>query len=296
MVALLTISLLSTGHAPIASQTQERKPWLDHWRLATFSFGSVDRDQNGRPFFKVIGTGFFVALDEKNGYIVTAKHVFYEPTANWHPAELRIRFSWQEHKSVYDELGIALRLRDENGKDMWTALDDGSDIAAIVPQSQIRDVPVDAIFAKDFAGKDDVFEGASVVVIGYPGVIGNEYLIRSIIRMGIIAWTDPNAPFDKPFLIDANVFPGNSGSPVLRIPIGLSREGELSPFGEKKVDLLGLISQGPVQQQEVELRVPGASEPIRFKTQVFGGAVGVVVPASKILELLNKMPRKPTGG
>jgi len=290
VLCLLFASVLLIGSGRGASQTPQPGSWLDHWRLATFSFGSVEQDQNGRQFYKVIGTGFFVALDEKNGYIVTAKHVFDEPSKNWHPAELRMRFSWQEHKSVYDEFGTILKLRDESGRPLWKALEDGSDIVAIPPQTHFRDGPIDAIFARDFAGKDDVFEGGSIIVIGYPGVIGNEYLVRSIIRGGIVAWTDPDLPFDKPLLIDSNVFPGNSGSPVLRIPIGLSREG--MALGGQKPTLLGLVSAGPIQQTDMELRVPGATDPIRFKAETVGvGGIGIVAPASKILKLLNQMPR-----
>jgi hypothetical protein len=288
---ILFVAVLFVGSRSSSPQTQPGKPWLEHWRLSTFSFGTVDRDQNRREFFKVIGTGFFAGLDEKNGYIVTAKHVFRDDAIEWHPSELRMRFSWQEHKSVYDEFGTTLKLRDERGTDLWKAPDDGSDVAAIVPAFQVRDVPVDAMFARDFAGKDDVFEGASVIVIGYPGVVGNEYLVRSIIRGGIIAWTDPDSPLDRPLMIDVNVMPGNSGSPVLRIPVGLSREG--AAFGGTRVVLLGLVSKGPVQQTDLELRVPGTVEPIHIKTQISGiGGIGVVVPASKIAELLAHMPRR----
>lgn len=291
LACMLSTAVLFTAIRSASPQAQSGKPWLDHWRLATFSFGTVDRDQNGRQFFRVIGTGFFAGLDEKNGYVVTAKHVFCDDANNWHPTELRMRFSWQEHKSVYDELGTTLKLRDQTGKDLWKALDDGSDVAAIAPDFQIRDIPTDAMFEKDFADKDDEFEGASVIVIGYPGVIGNEYLVRSVIRAGIIAWTDPDSPLDKPLMIDVNVMPGNSGSPVLKIPIGLSREG--ASFGGNRVVLLGLVSQGPIQQTDLELRVPGAAEPIHIKTQVAGvGGIGVVVPANKIRELLSQMPRK----
>jgi hypothetical protein len=92
-------------------------------------------------------------------------------------------------------------------------------------------------------------------------------------------------------MIDVNVMPGNSGSPVLKIPIGLSREG--AAFGGNRVVLLGLVSRGPLQQSDLELRVPGTAEPIHIKTQISGvGGIGVVVPASKITELLNHMSRR----
>ena len=37
-------------------------------------------------------------------------------------------------------------------------------------------------------------DGASVIALGYPGIVGNEYLARAISRGGIIAWLNPRDP------------------------------------------------------------------------------------------------------
>ncbi len=262
--------------------------WLDHWRLSTFSFGRISRDQNNRSFYEVIGTGFLVALDEHTAYVVSAKHVFFDPDQNWHPSELRIRFAWQEHRSVYEEFGIPIRLRDDSGRDLWAHLNDGSDIAAIAPPADLGTRSLHAISVKSFATEDDLYEGAQVLVLGFPGVVGNEYLVRAISRAGIVAWTSPDGPLEKNFLVDSNVLPGNSGGPILRVPTGVNKYGVLE-IG-KKVALLGLISGGPVQDSLLVLQVPGVSEPIRLHTRVVGvGGVGIGEPASKILMLLRSL-------
>jgi len=173
------------------------RPWLEHWRLSTFSFGRVSKDQKDRDFFEVIGTGITVSTSPSVGYIVTAKHVFYDPPKNWHPNEVRVRWAWQEQKSVYEELGSALKLRDPDGRDLWVSAAGDSDVAAIptVPLNVGGTHSQESISIKDFANPDDLYEGGTVVVLGYPGIVGNEYLVRAIVRSGIVAWRDPSRLF-----------------------------------------------------------------------------------------------------
>jgi len=265
------------------------KAWLDHWRFSTFSFGRVSKDQNDRDFFEVIGTGVTVALDELHGYIVTARHVFYDPNKNWHPTELRIRYAWEEQKSVYDDLGVILKLRDQAGNDFWVADAAGGDVAAIAapPQPPAGLNSQEAIFLKDFASSDDLFEGGTVVALGYPGIVGNQYLVRAIVRLGIVSWADPVAPFEKAFLIDANIYPGNSGGPVIKVPFGLSKSGLAGLPALPK--LLGIVSEAPAQIQDITLSVPGVMLPIRLHQLIPVGGTGIIVPASKIVRLLESM-------
>src|SRR5215475_11297431 len=122
--------------AVVPSPAATNQPWLDYWRLSTFSFGKVSKDQEQREFFEVIGTGLTIGIDSHTGYIVTAKHVFYDPLKNWHPSDLRVRWAWQEQKSVYEDLGAILTLRDSDGRDLWVAAADGSDVAAIPTEPQ----------------------------------------------------------------------------------------------------------------------------------------------------------------
>ena len=244
--------------------------WLDHWRLSTFSFGVVDKDQNKHDFSRVIGTGIFVATAPDKGYFVTAKHVFDDPSKNWHPKNVHLRFGWQERQSVYDYLGTTLALVDSTGKQLWLASDDGADIAALpVVMSELAltsDVQPHAIFLADIATKDALFEGASLVILGYPGIVGNEYLVRSIVRAGIVAWLSPDDPYGKPFLIDANIYPGNSGGPVIKIPTGITKEGGFSVGG--KVSLLGIVSKAPGVDQDFTLIVPGSPQPLHLKQTI----------------------------
>ena len=200
--------------------------WLDYKRMCTWSIGVVQTEEHtNRKFFAVIGTGVVIALNEHTAYLVTAKHVFDDPSKNWHPNELRLRFAWQEDKSFFEELGVPLTVRDAKGNPLWKSLDDGSDIAAIQPPEGIKAKSAEAIFPDAFPTEDDLYQGAAVVVIGYPGIVGNEYLVRAIVRQGIVAWTNPTEPLNNVFMVDSNLYLGNSGGPVFRVPTGLTKTG-----------------------------------------------------------------------
>jgi hypothetical protein len=292
ILLFLLIGIYSTAQTATAgSGVVSQIGWLDHWRSASFSFGQVEKDDQGLDYFKVIGTGIMIALDEHHGWIVTAKHVFYDPGRGWHPAEIRVRYAWEEKKSVYDDLGTVLKLQDENNKDLWLSPEDGSDVAVITPIAQpILGVKTqDAIFVTEFAKDQDIFEGESVVVLGYPGIVGNDYLVRAISRGGIVSWLEPTSPFDKPFLVDSNIYPGNSGGPVIKSPSGSTKEGG---FGIGRAVLLGIVSKAPFQGSDITLQVPGQILPLKLHQDVPLGGTGIIVPAAEILHFLSSIVPK----
>src|SRR5207237_8206933 len=90
-----------------------------------------------------------------------------------------------------------------------------------------------------------VCEAAQVLVLGYPAAVANDFGRRALLRQGIVAWVSPENPAGKPFLIDANIFPGNSGGPVLLLPTGIDPAGHVLPGGAVK--FLGLVSQTRTQ-------------------------------------------------
>jgi S1-C subfamily serine protease len=298
MVALV-LAFLSTVVASAqqpnqpASKGAQTRPagggWLEGWRLSILSFGVLDRDAVRREYYRVVGTGIVFMIDPATAYIVTAKHVFFDPDKNWRPSEIRIRYGWQDQRSVYEEHGVAIQLRDTSGNDLWTALTDGSDIAAIrAPAPSMANQP--ALTLNIGANADEVFEGASVIVLGYPGIVGNEYLVRAITRGGIVAWLSPSGPLDNPFLVDANIYPGNSGGPVIKVPTGSNKEGGFVSGG--RAVLLGIVSKAPGQFQDLELKVPGVLLPLKIHQEIPLGGTGIVEPVSKVTRLLDSLRSK----
>jgi S1-C subfamily serine protease len=301
MTVLITVVLTVLPLSSIRPEQPNQQPpqlaaspapsvgWLDEWRQVTVSFGTVERDPLQGDYYKVVGSGLIIGVGPTTAYIITAKHVFYEPQRNWHPFEIRLRYGWQDQKSVYAEHGSSLALRDASGKDLWTALSDESDIAAIpAPAPIIANQP--ALPLGVVAKPDEIFEGAAVIALGYPGIVGNEYLVRAISRGGIVAWLNPKDPFGSPFLIDANIYPGNSGGPIIKVPSGFDRKGNLVMGG--RASLLGIAIQAPGQSGDYELRVPGQRQPLKIHSEIPVGGTGIVEPAAKITKLLELLSSK----
>jgi Trypsin-like peptidase domain len=302
LITLLLVSVFHPNCYPQTGAPQRPGGWLEHWRASTISFGKMALDRN-RPFFQVIGTGFIVAVDTHTGYIVTAKHVFDDPTSNWHPDRIRVRFAWQEHESVYANFGEDIKLK-EASTALWKASEDGSDIAAIpLDPALAKTLPpgknFEGIGLGEFGSEDWLFEGAPVIVLGYPGIVGSEYLARAVSRGGIVAWVNSERPTEGKFLVDANLYPGNSGGPVIAVPTAFVNPGQIRTAGGGA--LLGIVSQGPVQDlvitaggQPVRFTNPNLPEPVQLQTQIKGvGSFGVIEPVRKLEKLLKAFQEKP---
>ena len=179
-------------------------------------------------------------------FLVTNRHVFQG--AMDRKANLQVRFNRPAGAApnVY-----RMPLKEQDGSTKWIVHPDPSvDIAVFLlnPQ-QLKDdgIEVDAVpgdtqaFSREQAIKNEISEGDGVFILGFPlGLAGDErnYVI---VRQGIIArvqdWLRGNAPN---FLIDASIFPGNSGGPVFLKPESLSIQGTKS---NRRCVLLGMVSK-----------------------------------------------------
>ena len=236
------------------------------------------------------GTGIILVAPAdplKRAWLVTAKHVFED--GDWSPEQLSLRFSWFDKQSFDDYLGIPIPLK-VNGVRKWIPHPvAGVDLAAVqldFSREKAGRGSIQAFPLEGFATVDDVYEGATVFVYGYPGAAGPEFLTRGIVRSGIVAWVDPANALENRLLIDATLFPGNSGGPVLRLPVGITRTGNMSVAG--KVAFLGIVSKGPQQLgsvYRVELnkekkRVERVQTNLEYREMI---GLGVVEPASRVL-------------
>ena len=196
---------------------------LEHWRQSTLAIGQVV-DSGGKRRWVTIGSAVIVALDRQHPCIITAKHVVYDPPHGYVPTQMYVRVP-QTFPSDATDFGVLVPLV-ENGSNIWRSLPDGSDIAAVPLPNLSKYTDVHGIAVQDFGTDEDIYQGAAVIVFGYPVILGEDYLSTPIARGGIVAWTDPNGPTDHPFLIDANVFNGNSGGPVFHSRSGFSKKAE----------------------------------------------------------------------
>lgn len=257
---------------------------LEHWRRATVSVGQV-RDDGGTQRYATIGSAVIVAIDPSHACLLTAKHVVFNPDQNYVPTEMRIRIARDEGAVTSSDLGVRVALV-VGEKNTWTSLPDGSDTAVVPLPDLSRYKNLHAVSVEDFGGSEDVFQGASILVLGYPIILGEEYLTTPLARGGIISWTDPSGRLDKRFLIDANTFNGNSGGPVFHLQNGVTRRGGIVFNGGVK--LIGIMSQNALERVPIEV----GENPMTFTdtqghtANVFAkvlniGGIGVVEPISK---------------
>lgn len=300
LILILLVFLLAPGTSVMA-QSQPKKSWIEAVKDATVAIGTLrtalvktPTGEEKRTIFAVVGTGVvMVAPGQKEGlpWLVTAKHLLYDPAKNWDPDSIQIRFNWFDKKPVDEYMGITMKLK-ENNKHLWLAHQDASvDLVALPLGISIKDAgrpSVDPVPIQIYAGATDLYEGASILVFGYPGAVGPAYWTSAVLRTGIVAWISPENPLSNTFLIDSLVFPGNSGGPVFKVPTGVDQYGNLNVGG--KVAFLGIISQGrkeanPLYAGDRTIEMQGPKGPVKVVSEQWVG-VGVVEPASKVKELL----------
>jgi S1-C subfamily serine protease len=302
-VLLLVLPLGMTANAQVAS-------WLDSWREATVAIGKIEnaklRDPSGKEIekrvFVVVGTGVIFGLPGQTSgvpWLVTAKHVFIDPLRKWNPETVQIRFAWDEQRPIDEYLGVQIRLKKGKAQ-LWISDTDSSvDLAAIpllVQKSEVGRENVGAVSTTNFVSPADVFEGSRVAVFGYPGAVGSMYWSRALLRSGVIAWVHPTRPAEEPLLIDAAIYPGNSGGPVFREPTGMTRHGTFQIGGG--LAFLGIVSAGRRQQtplvaggEPIHLEGPKGPMPLISESWM---QIGVVEPASRVLRLLQQATRVST--
>ena len=264
------------------------KSWLDHWRESTVALGVAQRE-GGKQRFTAVATGVIVGSvpGQKRPWLVTARHVFYNPTENWEPNYILVRFSWFETRPVDEYLGVMVPLK-QNGRRTWVAHPDPDVDLAYVPLSvtpqEAGKSELQAIVLSQFATAAETYEAAPVLILGYPAAVGADFQVRALLRQGVIAWVSPERPAAKPFLIDANIFPGNSGGPVLFVPTGIDPAGRVLTGGSVK--FLGLVSQTRTQSTLIATSKsqPSQSLPLNFL------GIGVIEPAQRVRELVLTPP------
>ena len=161
---------------------------------------SVDEKGKSTP----MATGFLMQYEEKHRHccLITCKHVAQSENLwiryNTKPSEpfAMVRQSIAE----YEKYGLTWCFHPNSNVDLATIIPyfpDESDIDGIPPS-----------FFGDF---DKTAEGDDIFFLGFPLGITGEIKVTPVVRSGIIALKKE----DYTYLIEANAFPGSSGSPVL---------------------------------------------------------------------------------
>lgn len=232
----------------------------------------------------LVGRLFKKDSSEKSQYhvfIVTNKHVIEDQTA------IVIRFNPLGDKPAKD---YDIPLLDKSGKPLWNE-----------HPSKLMDIAVigiNADFLKSEGVSYDYFqsdshmmtvpemaesgvsEGDSIYVLGFPMGIVDQDRQFVIARSGIIARIrDTLEGHKKDFLVDAFVFPGNSGGPVIYKPEIISISGTKSVT---KPALIGIVSSYLTYKDTAVSKQTGHTR-IVFEEN---SGLAAVVPVDYVLETI----------
>jgi S1-C subfamily serine protease len=187
-------------------------------------------------------------------------------------------------------------MRSRNGRDVWVAHPDQHvDLGAFaIDADQLRTLNVRFTF---FQGDDHawtiaemqaegVAEGDGVFVLGYPmGLVGADWQ-TAVCRGGSIARIqDVLIAGVGDFLIDASIFPGNSGGPVIIRPESTSIVGTKSI---SKANLIGVV-QGYLSYEDVAVSAQTNQPRILFNEN---SGLGPVIPVDRLNELVEAAMRR----
>ena len=193
------------------------------------------------------GTGFFFRPAFERLFLITNRHMVIDEANQFFPDRLVLRL----HTDPFDlrksaEFSVPLYRGIGMRKPAWEQLNDSVDVIALeLKPDEVREFVLHAFTPADLISPDIVVGvGDPLLVIGYPGGFSDELHNLPIFRQAGVASVYP-VPFEgKPyFLIDSELHPGTSGSPVITQPsIWVIRKDESELFEEPQYRLIGVHS------------------------------------------------------
>jgi S1-C subfamily serine protease len=166
---------------------------------------------------RTVGTGFLISDPTPDGkpriVLVTANHVFRKMPG----AFATVGFRFENPDGSWRYAPTPLKIRD-GGKELWTH-NPSRDVAVIAidapPAFAKAAIPESWLASDDTFTKYQVAPGDEMLALGFPEGLSANSAGFPILRSGKVASfpLGPSQAFPT-FLLDFNVFPGNSGGPV----------------------------------------------------------------------------------
>jgi len=263
-------------------------------KVVTFLFTD---EQSPRP----IGTGFWVAVpakDEQQGlfcYVVTAKHVIN----GLESVLLRLNLTHPDQPSGFAKINLT------TGNNTPILHSNPAVDIVVIPFAPPADAGVDfkvlqkEMFAtSDFRKRETVSEGDEVFFTGLMPQVYGTLRNTPVVRYGRIALMT-----DEPFVtqdgkanyiyIEANSYPGNSGSPVF-LRFGPIRQADSIIVGGDQIMLLGVMHGYLQQGRPVDrINVKSANETLAFFENI---NIAMVCPVDYLAEILDSPEAKTRRG
>lgn len=254
-------SVVSLGHKDSQGQTQ--------WCATGFLYGYLLKTEGEKNHHLV--------------YLVTNRHVFENQK------KIIVRFNKTD---TIESKEYELALLGEDGKPLWGFHSDPSidyAVVLLIPDALRKD----GINFRYFRQKSEtatlqsmkdkgISEGDSVFVLGYPMQLVDPVKNYVIVRSGIIAKISDSYQTRKPsYIIDASVFPGNSGGPVITKPEIISIDGTKA-CGEPL--LIGIVSSY-LQYEDIAVSKQTGRPRVAFQEN---SGLAYVVPLDFLNEIIEE--------
>lgn len=234
-----------------------------HWIGTGFIYG-VDANDSGSDVYPFLVTNRHIL--ENDGTIVVKMNRTDDLPANEYAFDIeRVQHNITTHPD--SDVDVAVM---PVPVDVW-----------IVDQSAANIVQERQSLSRAAAGEIGVSEGDGVFAVGFPlGLVEYENQIFPIVRQGCIAriqdWLSGRA---RRILIDANIFPGNSGGPVFLRPTAMASAGANA---NDVAYLIGMVS-GYIPYREVAVSPQTNQARVVFEEN---SGIAEIVPSDAILETI----------
>lgn len=199
--------------------------------------------------FQALATGFVVGFLLKDDqepskkiysiFLLTNRHVFQDEESLW------VRF---DQKNLSETKRFQIQLKDRQGVKWLAHKDNQVDMAMLPINPNVLDtndidwgfIEEDSIAYPEKYSDIGIELGDGIFLVGFPMGMSGLHKNYAIVRGGFIARLDEEIIYsEKALLVDAAVFPGNSGGPVFIRPEQVFLNGS-KPVG--KAYLLGVVS------------------------------------------------------
>ena len=238
--------MASTGPPPVPNPV-----YIETVNFRVTLILSYSRGQAPHPSRSGSATGFFYQKGDDK-YLITNRHVAIDEDEEYYPDFIKIKVH-SDNRTLLNTRNIDIPLYDEGNK-IWLEHRDNDGIQIVNDK-----IDVIAIKINDFLSPTDLIQffssrdfplpdtrinlGDSCIVVGFPYAFHDTQHYLPVVRSGTIASTwRSHFRGKKMFLVDSNLHPGTSGSPVIIPESNVRRDGGGVGLGLYPLLLLGINS------------------------------------------------------